>query len=185
GLEQGVLGERHPGLDDLADLGVVLDADELGVQPPDHVGEDRAQLGDLVGVAGGQDDPAPGRGHGSSAPASWASAPATSSAPRAACCRAVSSAHPSTARSSRASRSSRSNGSPSAVPCTSTKRPSPVITTFMSVSASTSSSSSRSSTGSPSTVPTLTAATEPVIGSASTAMRPRLRAVSTASTSAT
>src|SRR5205814_229349 len=42
---------------------------------------------------------------------------------------------PAAARSSSSSRVSRANGSRSAVACTSTRRPSPVITTFMSVSA--------------------------------------------------
>ena len=42
---------------------------------------------------------------------------------------------PPAARSSSSSSSSRENGSCSAVACTSTRRPSPVMTTFMSVSA--------------------------------------------------
>ena len=50
------------------------------------------------------------------------------------------------------------NATPSAVPCTSTKRPSPVITTFMSTSARTSSEYSRSSIGMPSITPTEIAA---------------------------
>src|SRR5262245_4954152 len=52
----------------------------------------------------------------------------------------VSSTQPADAKPSISSKSARSNGSPSAVPCTSTNRPPPVITTFMSVSALTSSS---------------------------------------------
>src|SRR6185369_12907517 len=48
------------------------------------------------------------------------------------CC-ATSSAMPRPAMASSWSSSARAKGSPSAVPCTSTKRPAPVITTFMSV----------------------------------------------------
>src|SRR3989344_5591662 len=55
--------------------------------------------------------------------------------------------------------SARVNATPSAVPCTSTKWPAPVITTFMSVSQSTSSTYSRSSSGVPCTMPTEMAAT--------------------------
>ena len=55
---------------------------------------------------------------------------------------------------------------PSAVPCTSTKWPAPVMTTFMSVSQATSSTYSRSSSGVPSTMPTDTAATWSTIGEA-------------------
>ena len=53
----------------------------------------------------------------------------------AASCAARSSSIPPVARSSRRSSSSRENGSRSAVACTSTRRPSAAITTFMSVSA--------------------------------------------------
>src|SRR5689334_5880977 len=53
---------------------------------------------------------------------------------RAARCAATSSPMPFAARSSMRDISSREKGVPSAVPCTSTKRPAPVITTFMSVS---------------------------------------------------
>ena len=76
------------------------------------------------------------------------------------CARAIS-AIPPDARSSSSSSSSRVNGAPSAVACTSTSLPSPVITTFMSASAVESSVYSRSSSGSPSTIPTETAATDP------------------------
>jgi hypothetical protein len=87
--------------------------------------EDAAQLGDLVRVARREHDPR--------------------SRPVRRTTRAPPSAGGSARRSRRrqveqASSSARSNGSPSAVPCTSTKRPSPVMTTFMSVSAATSSS---------------------------------------------
>ena len=71
----------------------------------------------------------------------------------------TSDAMPAEARSSRVSSSARLNGSRSAVPWTSTRPPSPVMTTFMSVSARTSSSYGRSRQGVPSTIPTLTAAT--------------------------
>ena len=66
--------------------------------------------------------------------------PASVMSPARRCCSRVSSAHPATPRSSSSSRSSRPNGSRSAVPWTSTKLPSPVHTTFMSVWAATSSS---------------------------------------------
>ena len=68
------------------------------------------------------------------------------------------SAMPPSARPRSASSSARVNATPSAVPCTSTKRPSPVITTFMSTSARTSSVYSRSSIGVPSMTPTEIAA---------------------------
>src|SRR5438045_4086029 len=73
---------------------------------------------------------------------------------------------PTAARASNASISSREKGCPSAVPCNSMKRPSPVETTFMSVSARESSSYLRSRSGTPATIPTLTAATSPVMGRA-------------------
>ena len=85
------------------------------------VGQDSAHLDHLVLIAGGQND-------------------ASTHRPSASCCSRVSSAQPVDARSSSASSSDRSKGTPSAVPCTSMKRPSPVQTTFMSVSAVTSSS---------------------------------------------
>ena len=118
-LEQRVLRERRPRLGRLRVLLDVREAHDLHTgdggdqQPP--------QLGELARVAGGQQQP---RGHRASAAA----------------CMRVSSAQPVTARSSSASRVGRSNTAPSAVPCTSTKLPSPVQTTFMSVPARTSSS---------------------------------------------
>ncbi len=118
GLEQGVGREGLPGLGDLGHVGVGVQPDELDGQP--QPAEDLAELGDLVRVACGQDHP----GHDRSASA----------------CRWVSSAQPPAARPSSRSSRARSNGSRSAVPCTSMYRPSPVITTFMSVSARTSSS---------------------------------------------
>src|SRR5262245_59366810 len=79
--------------------------------------------------------------------------------------RETSSRMPLSASSRRSSRALRSKGGPSAVPCTSMKRPSPVLTTFMSTSARESSSYARSSRGVPSTTPTLVAATWSVTGS--------------------
>src|SRR5690606_41445680 len=112
GLEQRVLLEGDAGLGHVADGGELL-------QPHDvEPGEDAPQLSDLAGVAGGEQDP-----HADSA----------------SCWMSVSSSHPATARSSSRSSFSRSKGAPSAVPCTSTKVPSPVMTPFMSVSAATSS----------------------------------------------
>ena len=72
---------------------------------------------------------------------------------------------------------------PSAVPCTSTKPPAPVITTFMSVSQAESSTYSRSSSGVPCTMPTDTAATCERIGLATSL--PASSSVCTASCAAT
>ncbi len=58
----------------------------------------------------------------------------------ASCCSLVRSAQPFSPSASSASSSARENAAPSAVPCTSTNEPAPVITMFMSVSARTSSS---------------------------------------------
>ncbi len=130
----GVLSARWSGGhgDDAANLRLVLDqigdvrhGGELvqvaGVHPDPGGLQDAAQLGELGGIAGGEDDP--GRHRAS-----------------ASCCSPVSSAQPLTARSSSSPSSCRLNGSCSAVPCTSTKLPSPVHTTFISVWAATSSS---------------------------------------------
>jgi hypothetical protein len=68
---------------------------------------------------------------------------------------------------SSASISARVKAAPSAVPCTSTKWPAPVITTFMSVSQAESSVYSRSSRGVPCTMPTEMAATGPRMGAGS------------------
>jgi hypothetical protein len=73
----------------------------------------------------------------------------------------------------RASSSIRPKGWLSAVPWTSTKRPSPVQTAFMPVSALTSSSSSSSGRSTPPTMPTLTTATVLVSGWASDPAVPR------------
>ncbi len=54
---------------------------------------------------------------------------------KASCCLSVSAAQPAVARSSSRLSRALSKGSPSAVPCTSISRPSPVDTTFMSTSA--------------------------------------------------
>src|SRR3990167_5691646 len=80
------------------------------------------------------------------------------------CCKAISSPMPCSASPSSWSISARVNATPSAVPCTSTKCPAPVITTFMSVSQAESSVYSRSSSGVPCTMPKLMAATAAVIG---------------------
>jgi hypothetical protein len=90
---------------------------------------------------------------------------------------------PLSASASSASISARVKGAPSAVPCTSTKPPAPVITTFMSVSQAASSTYSRSSSGVPSTTPTDTAATKSRTGEAS--MRPCCSSHDTASCAAT
>ena len=117
---------------------------------PRVLDEDLDDLARLVGVLGREDErqaAAPvitARGAGASATIS--------------CCAATISSMPLSARPSSASSSARVNATPSAVPCTSTKRPSPVITTFMSTSARTSSVYSRSSIGVPSMTPTEIAA---------------------------
>src|SRR6476659_71505 len=101
----------------------VLDGLVRRLEPLDlPAGQRLAKLAELVLVAGGDED-------------SQAAGAAAASA-----CAAVSSSIPPAARSRSESRSSRENGSRSAVACTSTSRPSPVITTFMSVSALESSS---------------------------------------------
>ena len=98
------------------------------VGQPEHLdvrrglGDDPAQLGQLLGVVGGQHDLVR-RGHRASA----------------ACCSSVSVAQPAAPRSSSSSSTERSNGAPSAVPCTSMNAPAPLITMFMSVSAAESS----------------------------------------------
>src|SRR6202042_1053293 len=87
--------------------------------------EDPGQLEQLVLVGRGQDQPgSPGFAVGVTFQAH-----VFDSASR---CSLVSSAQPVTASPSSSSSSSRPNGSRSAVPWTSTKRPSPVQTTFMS-----------------------------------------------------
>src|SRR5262249_27279594 len=96
---------------------------EVGDTHVDAAGrQDALQLGKLLLVAGGEDEARVGH------------------EPSAARCSRVSSAHPATPRFSSSSRSSRPNGSRSAGPWISTKLPSPVHTTFMSVCAATSSS---------------------------------------------
>ena len=112
--------------------------------------EQRLQLGQLLGVVGRQHQPQS----------------IGSCRERQRFCAATSSRMPLSASASSASISARVNGAPSAVPCTSTKPPAPVITTFMSVSQAESSVYSRSSSGVPSTMPTDTAATKSRIGDA-------------------
>src|SRR3954454_448118 len=145
GLEQSVLVERRPGLRHLGDAGEGVDGHELDRDV--RLREDPAHLLDLVRVPGRQDD----------------------HAERACAWSLASSRQPAEPRSSSESSRARSKGSRSAVPWTSTKRPSPVQTTFMSVSARTSSSYCRSSRGTPLTMPTDTAATVPDSGSAEAA----------------
>src|SRR5690606_11335973 len=82
-----------------------------------RAGENGGKLGKLARVVGGQHH---ARTHA-----------CTSASARA--CKAISSPIPAVARSSRAPSSARPKLPPSAVPCTSTKRPALVITTFMSV----------------------------------------------------
>ena len=91
----------------------------------EHLAEGEV-LGQLAGIPGRHDDPGLAR--------------RPRHRPSASSCRRVSSAQPATPRSSSRSSSSRPNGSRSAVPWISTKPPSPVQTTFMSVSAAESSS---------------------------------------------
>ena len=98
----------------------------VDVVEPEHLdvgqvlAQDPLHLGELLGVAGRQEDLA----HEESA----------------SCWSRVRSAQPFSPRASSASSSARENAAPSAVPCTSTNEPAPVITMFMSVSARTSSS---------------------------------------------
>ena len=142
-LEQGVLVERRPRLGDIGVGRDVVQADHLQVG---HLGgEDAAQLAELLGVAGRQQE--------RSSPEQGLLLELRPTA-----------GSRTTARSSSASSSSRRNGTPSAVPCTSTNSPAPVTTTFMSVSARTSSSYIRSRRGSPSMSPTDTAAIESISG---------------------
>ena len=54
GLEEGVLGEGDAGFLDVGDVGVGVGADEVEVEV--GVGEDGPELGDLAGVAGGEDE---------------------------------------------------------------------------------------------------------------------------------
>src|SRR4051794_8347131 len=127
GLEQGVAGEGRLGLGDVWDLRERLGPDHLDAVQS-LVRQDAPQLDDLVRVPGGQHQPTGG-----------AHERAGRSAASASCWWRASSRQPPTARSSRRSSSARSNAPRSAVPCTSTNRPSPVTTTFMSVPALTSS----------------------------------------------
>src|SRR5271154_5644546 len=76
--------------------------------------EQRAQLSKFARVVGGDDDPV--------------------HVPSAVRCNVISFEIPAVARSISFDSCSRVKGAPSAVPCTSTKWPAPVITTFMSVS---------------------------------------------------
>ena len=109
--------------------------------------EDAPELADFMAIASGQHQHGrpPGRlppgSHDLAAGSPPSSLPAAGRGPAsAAACRSVNARQPPSASASNWSSRSRSKGSPSAVPCTSMKRPSPVITTFISVSALTSSS---------------------------------------------
>ena len=112
-LRERVLGEGRTGLR----TRLVRRPDQ---RQPERL-QDPGQLGNLALVAGGQQD---------GPHSDWASTAVWS---------ALSCRIPPSARSSSASSSARENGAPSAVPCTSMMSPSPVATTFMSVSARTSS----------------------------------------------
>src|SRR5262249_27416883 len=122
-LRERVLDEGDMRLLGLADAELAL-AHELDRQRA----EQRAQLVELLRVVGRQHQP-----HAASALR----------------CAATSSRMPWSASASSASISARENGAPSAVPCTSTKPPAAVMTTFMSVSQAESSMYSRSSSGVP------------------------------------
>ncbi len=113
-FDRGVRLERVAVLD----RGRAVVPDEL--VRPEAITEDAPQLDDLVRVVGRENE----GGHTASV-AAWIS---------------VSRAAPLPANSSKASSSRLSNGAPSAVPCTSTNRPRPVFTMFMSTSAPESSS---------------------------------------------
>src|SRR5205823_14156408 len=116
GFEPGVGLERPGGLVDVGHVGRSREE----VEPGEGVGD----LAGLVGVGSGENKPHP-RGDGGVVRASfWASRIW---------------AMPCSARPRRSSSSTLVKGMPSAVPWTSTKRPSEVITTFMSTSARTSS----------------------------------------------
>src|SRR6478609_9573083 len=145
GLRQGVVGEGGCGLRYLVVRRRIVQANHSQVGL--HVGEDAPQLGEFVGIAGGEQHL---RGHHAASTSAWILANWE---------------QPLIARSSIASSSARRNGAPSAVPWTSTNSPEPVRTTFMSVSARTSSSYIRSSRASPSITPTDTADTELTSGS--------------------
>src|SRR5690606_36439713 len=122
---------------------------ELGLAHEFHAQrrEQRLQLGQLARVVGREDQLHAG-----------------SAAFSAAFCAVTSSPMLFSARPISTSISRRVKAAPSAVPCTSTKWPAPVMTTFMSVSQAASSTYSRSSKGTPSRMPTDTAATWSRIG---------------------
>src|SRR5205814_4419539 len=118
GLEQRVGLERQPALGRLGIRRDVVQPDQLDVA---HRGvQDATQFGQLLAVTGGQEYPA----HDVRA-VRWY---------------AASVVQPAAANSSRVSSSARLNTACSPVPCTSTKSPASVHTTFMSTSATTSSS---------------------------------------------
>ena len=100
-LEQRVALERRLVLDRLVVRRHVVEPDHLDAG--EVLGEDPLHLGELLGVAGGQEDPR----HEESA----------------SCCSRVRSAQPFSPSASSASSSARENAAPSAVPCTSTNEP--------------------------------------------------------------
>src|SRR5204863_4152503 len=143
------LGERVLDEGDVRLLRLVDGQRALGDELDAERREQLGQLGELAGVVGGEDQPHTVTGSGAASARRWA---------------ATSSAMPMPASASSASISARENVAPSAVPCSSTKPPLAVMTTFMSVSQAASSTYSRSSSGVPSTMPTETAATKSRIG---------------------
>src|SRR5690606_25100190 len=124
-LDERVGGEAGAVLHGRRGAQICGTGDIVPAQARDEGRKDGPHLPHLVGVVRREGEPGHGRSYLLSA--------------RAAACSRASSALPAAASASRASSSARENGAPSAVPCTSTKPPSPVMTTFMSVSARTSS----------------------------------------------
>src|SRR5260221_6505718 len=98
--------------------------------------EQRFELAELPGIGGGEHESFHAcilTGEASD-PTTQIRSPRNQESPSAAFCLAMSSAIPRFASASSASNCAAEKGAPSAVPCTSTKPPEPVITTFMSVS---------------------------------------------------
>ena len=120
GLDEGVLDEGGAGLLGSRSITDLRQTDDLDVSPGRLEGT--PQFDQFLGIVGRQHNPA------------------HSVTPRASDCAALSEAQPPAARSSRSLRRPRLKGAPSAVPWISTKSPSPLMTTFMSVSARESSS---------------------------------------------
>src|SRR3954462_102040 len=138
-LEPRILGERGARFFRFIDGGHIRKRHQLNAQ----AGEDSANLAELAHVRRRDEQ----RVH------------FPRCAPTIARCFSINCLIPSSASPISASSARRSKGSPSAVPCSSMKRPSPVFTKFMSTSAFESSSYARSSSAAPPTMPTLVAAT--------------------------